>query len=98
MPPRYAYGNVIERGKTRTIMAYSTRAREARVNYYSSPYGIVMNARSQTFQPIFFCSEVRWEIHREPQSQQCPEADRGKIYKISLLASWDAIEPGLVTE
>ena len=45
-----------------------------------------------------FCSEVRWEIHREPQSQQCPEADRGKIYKISFLASWDAIEPGLVTE
>jgi len=42
---KYAYGNVIETGKTRTIMAYSTRAREVRVNYYSSPYVKLPNGK-----------------------------------------------------
>ena len=28
---------------------------------------------------LFGCSEVQWETHGEPQSQQCTEADRGEI-------------------
>ena len=83
MPPRYAYGNVIERGKTRTIMAYSTRAREARVNYYSSPYGTVMNALSQTFQPMFFAVKFDGKFtgsHKANNAQRLTEVKFTKYH------------------